>query len=105
MYNPENIEELQKLLPTRTLKSIKHVASHLGLRFQPKTSQYYGIHWHKKMKKWQCLLVIRSQRVLIGYFDTEDEARQARDKYMEENSIRYRGKYKNGNDKDSSEKD
>jgi hypothetical protein len=38
------------------------------------SSQYRGVHWHRRNKKWQVLLSVDSKRKYIGSFDCEHEA-------------------------------
>lgn len=43
-----------------------------------KTSQYKGIHWSKKMNKWEGNLRINGKQKFLGYFSSEQEAVQKR---------------------------
>jgi len=38
------------------------------------TSQYIGVYWHKKHKKWRALLMYNGKRYFIGLFDNEKDA-------------------------------
>jgi len=42
-----------------------------------KSSQYIGVSWHKKVKKWTAKITINGKRVHLGCFDTQIEASNA----------------------------
>lgn len=42
-----------------------------------KSSQYIGVSWHKKVKKWTAKITINGKRVHLGCFDTQIEAYNA----------------------------
>jgi hypothetical protein len=43
------------------------------------SSQYKGVTWFKKDKKWQARIVYKGKRIFIGYFDDEKAAARAYD--------------------------
>ena len=55
------------------------------------TSGRPGIHWHKKVNKWEARLGINRKRFFLGYFDNIEEASQAyilaKAKYHEFNPV------------------
>ncbi len=48
-------------------------------RLQGGASQYKGVVWHKRDKKWCVNIRHNSQRIWLGYFDTEIDAAKAYD--------------------------
>ena len=48
------------------------------------SSQYHGVHWHKKKKRWQSLIETKGKCTFIGLFKTEEGAALAYDKKAKE---------------------
>jgi hypothetical protein len=48
-------------------------------KLAPASSQFKGVHWHKRDKKWQARIQAPGQRNQLGYFKTEIEAARAYD--------------------------
>lgn len=48
------------------------------------SSEYKGISWHSRIKKWQASLGYKGKKVHIGYFLNEKEAALAHDKKAKE---------------------
>jgi hypothetical protein len=46
------------------------------------SSQYLGVHWHKRIEKWQADVMSVGSRVHLGYFDSQLRAAQARETYI-----------------------
>lgn len=42
-----------------------------------KTSNYTGVSWYKKLSKWRAKYCIGNKSYHIGYFETQEQARQA----------------------------
>lgn len=55
------------------------------------TSGVTGVGWDKKYNKWYARIAIKGERILLGYFNTKEEAVKAR----QEAEIKYFGKYRN----------
>ena len=45
-----------------------------------KTTEYKGVSWKTKNRKWQSQITVKGVRYECGHFDTELEAIRARDK-------------------------
>ena len=69
---PDNLTYLTKLM--NTSKQSK----------DGKSSQYYGVSWHKQHHKWLACYNLNSKRKYIGYYQTEEEAGRARDRVVRE---------------------
>lgn len=41
------------------------------------TSGYKGVSWHREMKKFQARIMFKKQSLILGYFDTPEEAHKA----------------------------
>ena len=50
-----------------------------------KSSQYKGVHWHKRVKQWEARITIFGNRKHIGYFRTEVGAARAYDENAKAN--------------------
>ena len=67
------------------------------------TSGYIGIHWVKRDKRWISEVVFNYKAKRLGYFKTQKEALEIRNKYIIENDLphpiqKYRGELKITND-------
>lgn len=51
------------------------------------TSGYNGIIWNKKNSNWKAVIGINTKKVYLGYFNSVQEAVQARDIYIIENNL------------------
>jgi hypothetical protein len=45
------------------------------------SSQYYGVSWNKKHKKWHTRISINGKNKHLGYYDNEEEAARVYDKH------------------------
>lgn len=48
-------------------------------RYKGSTSQYKGVHWNKKKKRWQSRITVNEKIRHLGYFINEDDAGRAYD--------------------------
>ena len=48
------------------------------------TSKYIGVHWHKRMKKWQASIRVNDKAKYLGYFTDEYEAHLAYQRALNE---------------------
>jgi len=56
-------------------------------KFKKSSSQYIGVFWIKKKKKWQVSISIDGKRIGIGFCDSEIEAAKKFDKYVLNNNL------------------
>lgn len=57
------------------------------------TSGVTGVGWYKKYNKWRARIDVNKKSILLGYFDTYEEAVESRRKA----EIKYFGEYRNKN--------
>jgi hypothetical protein len=50
---------------------------------------YRGVSFHKREKKWQCMISINGKRKHLGYFETPLEAAIVYDRYIIENNLEH----------------
>lgn len=48
-----------------------------------KSSKYIGVNWHKPVNKWRAMIYINGRRKFLGYFNTELEAHNAYQNYLQ----------------------
>lgn len=53
------------------------------------TSQYIGVSWVKREKKWKAQIRVNGKYIHIGYFKTEHDAAEARDKVALEYNLKH----------------
>ena len=51
------------------------------------TSGYTGILWQKNIKKWQAFIIVNKKCYNLGYYKTEKEALDVRNKYIIDNEL------------------
>ena len=51
------------------------------------TSGFVGVSWHKGSNKWQTQIMVNKIKIHLGYFNSVQEAVQARDIYIIENKL------------------
>lgn len=57
--------------------------SHLAM-LKTNTSGYKGISWNKQMRQWGCIISINNKSHRIGFYNTQKEAIDARNKYIDD---------------------
>lgn len=57
------------------------------------SSQYIGVTWYQRYNKWKSSITVKGKTVHLGYFDTEEEGRDAYQRYIEANNISNRYAY------------
>ena len=68
-FNRQNnhVDNLE-IITQRENANLKHLLS---------SSQYTGVSWHKRDKKWQSIILINNKLKYLGYFNNELEASKA----------------------------
>ena len=56
------------------------------------TSGYKGVSWSKQLKKWICNISINNKTKRIGAYKTQEEAVEARNKFIDDNNLVYHQK-------------
>lgn len=56
-------------------------------------SQYLGVYYHKRIKKWQTSIQHNNVKIHLGYFENENDAAKCYD----ENALKYHGEFANLN--------
>ena len=74
-YSPDNCT-----WSSRTMQNINQ-------RMRNNTSGYIGIAWNKKNSNWKAVIGINTKKVYLGYFNSKEEAVQARDNYIIQNNL------------------
>lgn len=61
---------------------------------KPPSSKYKGVHWHKRIEKWGAAIAINKRQKHLGYFDVEEDARDAYEARATEiqKEFKYKGK-------------
>lgn len=57
--------------------------------FKSNTSGYKGICYKKNLNKWQSYIVVKTNHIYLGIYDTQKEALEARNKYIIDNGLDY----------------
>ena len=77
--------------PTVDLRAVQPLASphiqlaqHSNLREVKQTSNFRGVHFHRKSGKWRAQIQLKGKRVSIGSYETDFLAAQAYDKKARE---------------------
>lgn len=65
--------------------------SHLQM-LRTNKSGYKGVSWSKASKKWLCVISINNKTKRIGIYNTQKEAVEARNKFIDENKLIYHQK-------------
>lgn len=60
------------------------------------TSGYRGVDWHKQNNKWHARIHVNKRKIHLGYFDTKEEAIEAR----KQAELEYFGEYRNQEDEE-----
>ena len=60
--------------------------SHLSM-LKTNKSGYVGVSWAKNQKKWVCIISINNKSKRIGAYNTQKEAVDARNKFIDDNNL------------------
>ena len=75
-YSPDNVRWADA--STQALNKRMHKSN---------TSGFVGVSWHKGNTKWVAQIMVNKIVIHLGYFNSVQEAVQARDIYIIENSL------------------
>jgi hypothetical protein len=75
-YSPDNCVWETSTAQSRNRRPHKNTAS-----------KFMGVSFYKKLQKWQATIGINRKLIHLGYFLTEAEAAEARDKYVHEHKL------------------
>ena len=83
--NPENKKNVDHINNDRldnNVKNLRFASSQENSRNRQlsnrNTSGIKGVHWHKRYKKWHAQIKLNGKKIHIGYFNSLDEAKTAR---------------------------
>ena len=92
--NPNNkphIDHIDGNKQNNNIDNLRWVSISENLRNQKKainkTSIYKGVYYRKDKKKWKSSIEVNKIRKDFGYFNTEKEASDIRDKYIIDNNL------------------
>ena len=68
-HNPNNRQQIRLNKPPASAATETH----------QKSSQYRGVSWNKKDKKWQSMIFSKGKAIWLGYFKKQDDAARAYD--------------------------
>jgi hypothetical protein len=72
---PDNqIDHINGVRDDNRIINLRDVTNQQNQQNQTKAKGYY---WVEHMKKWRAMIGVDEKRIHLGYFDTEEEARQA----------------------------
>lgn len=75
-YTPENCRWVTYIVQNTNLSKLK-----------TNTSGFRGVSQHQHSTGWNCNVSVKNKTVYIGTFPTKDEAADARDDYIRQNSL------------------
>lgn len=75
-YNPENCRWVDKTTQAVNQRIQKN-----------NTSGFVGVNWYKITNKWVAKIKVNKVGINLGYFNSKEEAAQARDNYIIENNL------------------
>ena len=73
---PDQIDHIDQNKTNNKIENLRNVSN----MFNCWNRDYYGISFHKRIKKWQVRIGVNNKRIHIGYFEDENIARS---KYLE----------------------
>jgi hypothetical protein len=90
------VDHIDKNRQNNNLENLRMVNNQQNTSNQTKqkncSSIYKGVHFFKRVNKWQSYIMIYYKRIHLGYFDTELEAAQTYNNYIDENNLIYYSK-------------
>lgn len=89
LLNPDNkleADHIDRNKNNNTLENLRWCNKSENLQNQAKrkdcSSQYIGVSWHKRHKKWNASVSIDGKQKHLGYFDNEIDAAKCYDKHI-----------------------
>jgi hypothetical protein len=77
IINNEIIEQIDHINRNKKDNRICNLRSITYIKNQWNRNILKGYSWHKNAKKWQASIKVNKNRIYLGLFNTEEEARQA----------------------------
>lgn len=81
-FPPEHIDHINRARADNRIANLRLATSSENPQNQRKrrnnTSGVVGVHWHKKLGKWQAYIMSNGRGIHLGYYGTIEEAAAAR---------------------------
>lgn len=91
LNNKPHIDHIDGNKLNNNIDNLRWVSRSENMRNQKKadnkTSNYKGVYYRKDKKKWKACIEVNKIKKDFGYFSTEKEASDARDKYIIDNGL------------------
>ncbi len=87
-YDPEEIDHMNGDRLDNRIDNLRNVDRKTNNRNRPKqnnnTSGFTGVFWDKDRSSWLSYMSIDKKMIKIGYYNTPQEAKEARDEFIKE---------------------
>lgn len=86
--NPDNFEHVDHINRNKLDNRIQNLRwcsrstnSQNRTKKENASSQYYGVYWNKRYKKWRARITVNGEKTNLGYYDNEEESARVYDKH------------------------
>lgn len=87
-YDPEEIDHINGDTLDNRIDNLRNVDRLINCKNQKKainnTSGFTGVHFNKKSSRWVSRITCDNHRIVVGTFDTPQEAKEAREQFIKE---------------------